>query len=94
MELGAVALPGDLSREFGGAAPLPLVAAVRMMEPRQALVPLLLLFTLGTSTFGKFKMDLCVDVAHTQKKKKLGFWIFYLSNQSRVRVANPAGDAV
>lgn len=62
------------------------------MEPRQALLPLLLLFTLGTSTFGEFQLDLCVDVAH--KKKKLGFWIFHLSNQSRVRVANPAGDAM
>lgn len=27
-------------------------------------------------------------------KKKLDFWIFYLSNQFRVRVANPAGDAM
>lgn len=67
VELDAVALPGELSRVFGGAAPPPLVAAVWMMEPRQALLPLLLLFTLGTSTFGKFKLDLCVDVAHKKR---------------------------
>lgn len=57
-----------------------------MMERRQALVPLLLVFTLGTSTYGKFKMYSCVDVVRKRGTSGSGF--------SRMRVTNPPGDTM
>lgn len=63
-----LAVPGDLSRVCLDVQYLSLwVAAVWMMERRQALVPLLLVFTLGTSTDGKFKMYSCVDVLRKRR---------------------------
>lgn len=60
-----LAVLGDLSRVCLDVQYLCLwVAAVWMMERRQALVPLLLVFTLGASSYGKFKIWFCVDVAH------------------------------
>lgn len=66
-------VPGELSCVCLDVQYLSLwVAAVWMMERRQALVPLLLVFTLGTPTYGKFKIYFRVDIVH--KRKTSGSW--------------------